>query len=828
MVRAFARWFTSMAFMPRQLLFLLCLFLGANSMISAGANPKGSGIHGTIYSIPDKRVVPGAAISALGPNGEVVQKTVSNKDGHFELSDLTTGLYEILAEKQGFEPVRQSIEVKEQGIVQIEFKLQIAQIRESVEVESSKPDDIKTSPSAGETVEARLMDLAPLKGDNYQALLPLVPGVVRTADGRISFKGAQPTQSGLLVGTVDATDVSTGNFGYELPTDAIENVDVLSNPYSTEFGRFSSGVAQVETRRGDNKWRFGLNNFFPRMKWRDGTVMGIGSITPRMTFQGPLVKDRLFLAQSMRYRHTVTRIPGLPDLHNDQLLESFESFTRLDAILSRAHTLTATAAIFPRKLENIGLNKFSLTEVTPDYRQRGYAVVLADNVVLSPKLVLDTVVSFKRYDADVRSHGDEPMMLMVEGNGGNFFNRQEKMTRTLQFAQAVTSERSGDLGTHLFKAGVDVMYARMDGESQSHPVDVYDARGNRTSRITFSAPSSQRIRSTDLAAFAQDGWRVNDRVRLDLGLRLDRNDLLDRLNFSPRAGFSVAIRKQGSSVIRGGAGLFYDRTPLNVGAFESYETREITKWTANIPGAAIAYRHAVDGPLTSPYSFIWNLEYDQRFTKTLMLKINHLRRSGFHELILDPREENQRGELTLASRGRSRYWETEVSFRYYRDEMHKLILSYVRSRSRADLNSYDLFFGNFRDPFIRPNQFSLTSVDVPHRFIGRGVMEIWKGLIASPVLEIRKGYPYSTISENRDYVGAANRGGRFPHLMTIDLSVSRNVKILRWKPRVGMQVNNLLNSFNPRDVQNNIQSPNYRVFYNTIPRSWGMILQFER
>jgi hypothetical protein len=64
--------------------------------------------------------------------------------------------------------------------------------------------------------------------------------------------------------------------------------------------------------------------------------------------------------------------------------------------------------------------------------------------------------------------------------------------------------------------------------------------------------------------------------------------------------------------------------------------------------------------------------------------------------------------------------------------------------------------------------------------------------------------------------------------MTVDLSVSRNVKIFRWKPRVGIQVNNLLNSFNPRDVQNNIQSPNYRVFYNTIPRSWGMILQFER
>jgi hypothetical protein len=817
----------SMAFIPCPLLFLICLFLGANPAVLAGEDPKGGSVHGTIYSIPDNRTVPGAAVSALSAGGEMVQKTVSDEDGHFVLSDLTAGRYEILAELQGFESVRQTVEVEELSIVRIEFKLPVARIRESVEVQASKPGDLKDS-SSGETVEGRLVDLAPLRGDNYQALLPLVPGVVRTADGRISFKGAQPTQSGLLVGAVDATDVSTGNFGYELPVDAVESVDVLPNPYSTEFGRFSSGVAQVETHRGDNKWRFGLNNFIPRLKWRNGTVMGIGSIAPRLTFRGPLVKDRLFLAQSMRYRYTVTRIPGLPNLQNDQRLESFENFSRIDAILSPVHTLTATIAVFPRKLGNVGLNSFNPIEVAPDFRQRGYAFVVADNAILSPKLVLDTVVSFKRYDVDIRSHGDEPMKLTIESNRGNFFNRQERQTWSLQFAQAVTSERSGDWGSHLFKVGVDVLYAGLDGGSRSRPVEIYDAEGNITSRIAFSAQSSQRIRSTDLAIFAQDGWRVNDRVRLDFGLRLDRGSLLDRLNISPRAGFAVGIRQQGNSVIRGGAGFFYQRIPLNAGAFESYETREITNWTGDAPGAAVPYQHVVDGRLTSPYSFIWNLEYDHRFTKTLMLKVNHLRRSGFHELILDPREEGGRGELRLASRGRSRYWETEVSFSYYRDETHKLVLSYVRSRSRADLNSYDLFFGNFRDPIIRPNEYARTSVDVPHRFMWRGVMTVWKGWIASPVLEVRNGFAYSAIDENRDYVGAANRGGRFPRLITFDLSVSRIVKVLRLKSRVGISVYNLFNSFNPRDVQNNIQSPSFGTFYNSIPRSWGLILQFEQ
>lgn len=814
-----------MVFM-KPLLLLLLLILGVHTALMAEENRAGGGVQGAVQSMPDGQAVAGAAVAALASNGEVVQATLSDDAGNFMLSGLTAGRYEILVELKGFEPVRQFIEVKDQSVARIEIQLDVARIRESVEVHSEKPEDLKPSAS-GESLEGRLLDLAPLSGDNFQALLPLMPGVVRTIDGRISFKGAQPTQSGLLVGSVDATDVSTGNFGYELPVDAIETLDVLPNPYSTEFGRFSSGVAQIETSRGDNKWRFGLNNFIPRLKWRDGTIMGIGSITPRLTFRGPLVKDRLFLAQSMRYRRTVTRVPGLPVFENDQVLESYESFSRIDANLASNHTLTATAAIFPRKLGNVGLNSFNPIEVVPDHRQRGYAFALADSFAVSPTLILDTVVSFKRYDADIRPHGDAAMRLTVEGNRGNFFNRQERRTRSLQFAHAVTSEHAGDWGAHLLKIGVDVLHASLDGASQSRPVEVYDSGGGLVSRITFSPRSSQRVRSTDFAVYAQDGWRINDRFRLDLGLRLDRDDVHDRLNFSPRAGFALALRKEGRSVIRGGAGIFYDRTPLNVGAFQSYETREITRWTGANAGVAVSYPHVVHAPLTSPRSFIWNLEYNHRFTKTLMLKVNHFRRRGSHELILDPWEEDGRGELRLASQGRSRYWETEVSFRYYRDETHKLIWSYVRSSSRADLNSYDMFFGNFRDPFIRPNQHSLTSVDVPHRFMWRGVLTLWKDWTVAPVLEIRNGFAYSAIDGNRDYVGAANRGGRFPNLMTVDLSVSRKIKVLRWTPRVGMRAYNLLNQFNPRDVQNNIQSPVFGGFYNTISRSLGLILQFE-
>ena len=44
----------------------------------------------------------------------------------------------------------------------------------------------------------------------------------------------------------------------------------------------------------------------------------------------------------------------------------------------------------------------------------------------------------------------------------------------------------------------------------------------------------------------------------------------------------------------------------------------------------------------------------------------------------------------------------------------------MRSHSTRDLNDYDQFFGNFRNPIIRPNENALSPTDVPNRLIVRG------------------------------------------------------------------------------------------------------------
>jgi hypothetical protein len=184
--------------------------------------------------------------------------------------------------------------------------------------------------------------------------------------------------------------------------------------------------------------------------------------------------------------------------------------------------------------------------------------------------------------------------------------------------------------------------------------------------------------------------------------------------------------------------------------------------------------------------------------------------------------------LLLTSTGVSDHWEGELTARYTPTSRTDLTVSYVRSRSMSDLNGFDASFGNFRNPVIVPDQYSLTSTDVPHRLLVRGTVGLPGRWEVSPVLEVRTGFPYSLVNMDQQIVGVANEGGRFPTLSTVDLSLQRPVKFHGVKLRIGAKVYNAFNRFNPRDVMNNVASPAFGSFYNPIPRTFGLNFWIDR
>ena len=149
-------------------------------------------------------------------------------------------------------------------------------------------------------------------------------------------------------------------------------------------------------------------------------------------------------------------------------------------------------------------------------------------------------------------------------------------------------------------------------------------------------------------------------------------------------------------------------------------------------------------------------------------------------------------------------------------------MSYVWSKGTAALNNYDQFYGNFRNPIIRPNEEGLTSTDVPHRLLLRGLIGLPWQLDFSPVLELRSGFPWSAVNEFQDFIEPRNTSGRLPSVRTLDFSLTRPWRFKKYRFRAGLRVYNVFGASAERDIQNNITSPFFGQAFNPVERSIGI------
>ena len=183
--------------------------------------------------------------------------------------------------------------------------------------------------------------------------------------------------------------------------------------------------------------------------------------------------------------------------------------------------------------------------------------------------------------------------------------------------------------------------------------------------------------------------------------------------------------------------------------------------------------------------------------------------------------EDDTGALLLYNSGRNRYREFQITARY-QIRRHVLNGSYVRSSAIGDLNDFNQFFGNTPNPIIRPNERGRLPFDAPNRVLFWGQFEApWK-ITVLPVLDVHTGFPYSVYDEERDFVGARNRAGRFPLFSSADLQATKEISIpfrgKKYKAHVGVRTFNLFNHYNPRDIQANMASPRYGAFLNSVDR----------
>src|SRR5438132_8675843 len=206
------------------------------------------------------------------------------------------------------------------------------------------------------------------------------------------------------------------------------------------------------------------------------------------------------------------------------------------------------------------------------------AIAYLDNYVFSAKAVAQTRFQYSRLTPAVAATGGttSPVVLigindplkLVTGTlvgGTSTSGATDRRETRLQFQEIFAYVG----GNHSMKFGVDIQRIK------STFIDLSDATGtwdfdsagdflaNVPSRFRQNFLTTSTQHNTYAGIFAQDEWRMRSNFMLSYGLRWENESIVrDGDNFGPRLAFAYDPFKSGKTVIRAGAGIFYNRALL--------------------------------------------------------------------------------------------------------------------------------------------------------------------------------------------------------------------------------------------------------------------------
>jgi len=269
-----------------------------------------------------------------GTNAEQTAETDSS--GYYRVIQLQPGTYTVSINQTGFAPFKASQVVVQVGsLTQVSAHLAVAGTVETVQVSGEQPQINYVSADFAPALNQTSIQNLPINGGRWSSFSLLTPGVVSDSNGfgLVSFRGISTL---LNNNTVDGADNNQAFFseergrtraGYSTPKVAIQEFQVNTSNYSSEYGRSAGGVTNTVTRSGGNDLHgeayfydrdagWGAANEFTKLTtkdasgnfvshnikpkdWRKITGFGVG---------GPIIKDKLFFFLAFDYY--IRNFPG--------------------------------------------------------------------------------------------------------------------------------------------------------------------------------------------------------------------------------------------------------------------------------------------------------------------------------------------------------------------------------------------------------------------------------------------------------------------------------------------------------------------------------------
>jgi hypothetical protein len=561
--------------------------------------------------------VAGAQVRARHIDTNVTTATLTDGSGRFRLPALRIGNYELIVRQAGFKDAAVQLTLAAGAAFEVPVSLQVADVTAEVTVAAGTPVlDAARSQITATVSEVEVRSL-PLNGRNFQELALVVPGVSPTnlnstqlfpetsavLGASLSVSSQRNLSNNFIVDGLSANDDAAALGGITYAVDAVEQFQVVTSGGQAELGRALGGYMNVVTRSGTNVLH-GTGYAFVRDDSLNAPNSLSGTRLPMDQWQyggslgGPIARNRTFYFANIEQRRldqtglTTISTPSTA-LINARLaaagyqgppvatgtypnpIDSTNLMGKIDHEANAQGRFGVRLGLYDVSSQNArGAGGLNAPSASSNLDNLDRTIAASHAISLSARTLLETraQIGASRLDAPP----SDPIGPAVSIAGVAVFGTSSgSPTHRKNTMYQVVSNLSHQAGAHALRAGLDVLVNddRIVYPRAARGSYVFSSLANFLTGLYNNAGFTQTFavsevvqQNPNVGMYVQDEWKLNSDLTLNAGVRYDLQFLesinTDLDNISPRVGVAWSPFDDRRTIVRGSAGMFYDRVPL--------------------------------------------------------------------------------------------------------------------------------------------------------------------------------------------------------------------------------------------------------------------------
>ena len=844
-----------------QVFVFLCVLGGAVPASFAQQSVDLGSISGRVTD-PSGAVVAGAQVRARQTQTNLASTAVTDQEGRFRLPYLRVGPYEITVRHPGFQAAVRHLSVTVGGAFDLPITLALSGVDANVTVAADATMLEAARSQIASTVSEQEVRSLPMNGRNFLELALLVPGVspANVASTQLfpetsavpgvslSVASQRNLSNNFIVDGLSANDDAAGLSGISYGVDAVEQFQVVTSGAQAELGRALGGYVNVITRSGTNALRGTAYNYLrdDRLNAENpllGAKLPMDQVQYGGSLGGPIVADRTFYFGNVEQRRLdQTGLTTISEANASAInarlravgyagplvatglyanpVDTTNVLGKIDHQINGRDQLSVRYSLYDVRAENArGAGGLTAPSASSGLDNLDQSIALGNTLILSSRTVLETRAQIAR--GNLRAPAADPIGPAVSIAGaGSFGTSSGSPTRRVNTLYQVVNNLSHHAGAHAFRAGVDALY---NDDQITYPRSVrgaytFSSLANFLSGTYNNAGFTQTFGVSEVAQtnpgigmYLQDEWKAGARLTLNLGVRYDLQFLdtiaTDTNNISPRVGAAWSPFASRRTLVRGSAGLFFDRVPLRALAnalLSAGNTTDLAKLRqigvslspaqagapsfpgilpGVVPSVTLVNLTTMDRNLQNAYARQASVEVEQQLGERVTVGVGYQYLRGLN-LLMSVNQNvpaciaagtnngcrpnpNYANNNQYSSVGESNYHGVHVSFAQRPTGWGHYRVSYTLSKSMNNLGEF--FFSSPIDPRDLSKDWGRSDDDQRHRLVVSGAIHtsmeaastlleyLTRGFEVSAMLQAYSALPLNITSGVTTLQGTAGR-----------------------------------------------------------------------